>query len=198
MAKSLSGAAATFMPPHILSALAPAPPIAPLRTEEEVKLREELREEAVRLREEAGLPPPRLSGVAGLLGVFEKELPAPRPVALSRDERKALRRSERIAAAAKAADEGLAKWDPKAEDPRKTSDGCVVTPTCVLGRSPVQAPPFCLSAGTRLSSLRASRTRLRPGSCSASWSRCVHGVPGLRAGCLASRRPPTTLRSSAR
>ena len=125
MAKSQSGAAATFMPPNILGALAPAPPIAPLHTEAEVQLRDELREIAERSREDAGLPPPRLTGLAGMLDVFEKESPPPREKQLSREERKLAWRATRIAENAKKMEEALANWDPKVVDQRKTSDGCV-------------------------------------------------------------------------
>lgn len=145
MAKSLSGAAATFMPPHVLGALAPAPPIAPLHTAAEAQLREELREEAERSRAEAGLPTPRLTGLSGLFGVFEKGAPPPRPTPPTKEERKALRRSERVAAAQKVIEDGLAKWDPKAPEACKTSDGCASVPGLTAG----PCLWFCFSLRTR-------------------------------------------------
>lgn len=111
--------------------LQPAPPITPLHTEEQERLKEELHEQAVAAFEEAGAEPKRLTGLSGMLDVFEKTPPPPRPVVLSRAEKKLQLRQKRIAATTLKLEEEVKKWDPKAEDARKTSDGYK---TLFLGR----------------------------------------------------------------
>lgn len=131
MIKSQSGPAATFMPPNVMQHLQPAPPLPPLHTEEEAAIMEELREKAAAEREELGIPQKRLTGLTGLLDLFEKSPPPVRPPALSKEERKEQIRQQRIAAAAAKAEEAAKQWDPKTEDSRKTSDGYK---TLFLGR----------------------------------------------------------------
>jgi hypothetical protein len=131
MIKSQSGPAATFMPPNVMQHLQPAPPLPPLHTEEEAAIMEELREKAAAEREELGIPQKRLTGLTGLLDLFDKSPPPVRPPALSKEERKEQIRQQRIAAAAAKAEEAAKQWDPKTEDSRKTSDGYK---TLFLGR----------------------------------------------------------------
>ncbi|OWZ06413.1 hypothetical protein PHMEG_00021338 [Phytophthora megakarya] len=65
---------------------------------------------------------PPYSGLAAFADVFEKETPPPREVQETPKERRDRRRVEKMAAVDTKMQEDRVKWDPNAEDPRKTQD----------------------------------------------------------------------------
>lgn len=65
---------------------------------------------------------PPYTGLAAFLDAFESETPPPRAVQETPKERRERRRKEKMAAVEAKTQEDRAKWDPNAEDPRKTQD----------------------------------------------------------------------------
>ncbi|KAG7385217.1 U1 small nuclear ribonucleoprotein 70 kDa [Phytophthora boehmeriae] len=65
---------------------------------------------------------PPYSGLAAFVDVFEKENPPPREIQETPKERRERLRKEKMEATDAKMQEDRAKWDPNAEDPRKTED----------------------------------------------------------------------------